>query len=568
MLHKSGMQTWEYSPVYALRTFAFLYPMYGVGVGLKLLTGNKVVQFLLLKSIVAGLLSGVGELALGRAMVRSKWLFLDGHCDEMKKERVGFLFLLFSMVSPGMFHASGAFLPSTFAMFCVTWSTIFLLDIDVPTIEVSSNNDDENDDNLSSTSSVSSIAMCKEMKHAIFVGLVATLALGWPFCAVCWIPCGLYAIYDAFFVNMIEGGTSCGPLSTVVKLLQRTAQHAIFIQAIVTFIDYAYYGKVTFPSINIFLYNTSNGGDELYGVEPTSFYLKNILLNFNVVGVFALVFPLAWLMQLHKRSVKSNELLFVTLVAPLVLWFCIIVPRPHKEERFVFPVYPLICAGGAVGLEMCLQYIKSILEAVSRSKKASEGILKLSRGFIVITCCFMSVARIAALHKYYAAPLSLYTTLHDKISHSSSNATVCVGGDWHRYPSSFFLPPGSHLAFLPSNFKGQLPQPFPPGGVAVDPIEPFNNLNKEEKSRYIEGGVSSCAFVVELVFDRLGTSPPTTILQMQEDKGGKWDMVNEFDFLDAERTGGLHRLLFIPYISKRRVVMGKYALFERKRVSK
>ena len=38
---------------------------------------------------------------------------------------------------------------------------------------------------------------------------------------------------------------------------------------------------------------------------------------------------------------------------------------------------------------------------------------------------------------------------------------VCVGDEWHRFPSSFFLPsPGYRLAFLKSGFTGLLPRAF------------------------------------------------------------------------------------------------------------
>lgn len=38
---------------------------------------------------------------------------------------------------------------------------------------------------------------------------------------------------------------------------------------------------------------------------------------------------------------------------------------------------------------------------------------------------------------------------------------VCVGDEWHRFPSSFFLPsPEYRLAFLQSSFKGLLPRSF------------------------------------------------------------------------------------------------------------
>lgn len=37
-------------------------------------------------------------------------------------------------------------------------------------------------------------------------------------------------------------------------------------------------------------------------------------------------------------------------LAPMYIWFLIFFIQPHKEERFLFPVYPLICLCGAVAL--------------------------------------------------------------------------------------------------------------------------------------------------------------------------------------------------------------------------
>lgn len=50
---------------------------------------------------------------------------------------------------------------------------------------------------------------------------------------------------------------------------------------------------------------------------------------------------------------------------------------------------------------------------------------------------------------------------------------VCMGGEWYRFPSSFFLPhDGLRLAFVRSHFRAQLPQPFRPGnGTWAPPLQ-------------------------------------------------------------------------------------------------
>ena len=68
-----------------------------------------------------------------------------------------------------------------------------------------------------------------------------------------------------------------------------------------------------------------------------------------------------------------------------------------------------------------------------------------------------------------------------------TDINVCVGKEWYRYPSSFFLPGARwKLRFLRSGFKGQLPKPYLEGsnGTLVVPTD-MNDMNREEPSRYV-----------------------------------------------------------------------------------
>lgn len=48
-------------------------------------------------------------------------------------------------------------------------------------------------------------------------------------------------------------------------------------------------------------------------------------------------------------------------LSPMYLWMLVFFTRPHKEERFLFPIYPLICLSGAVALSS-LQVRVAILQ--------------------------------------------------------------------------------------------------------------------------------------------------------------------------------------------------------------
>ena len=57
-------------------------------------------------------------------------------------------------------------------------------------------------------------------------------------------------------------------------------------------VDYYYYGTLVIAPVSIVLYNVLSGdgrGPSLYGVEPWTYYVKNGLLNLNIVLPLALV---------------------------------------------------------------------------------------------------------------------------------------------------------------------------------------------------------------------------------------------------------------------------------------
>lgn len=121
-------------------------------------------------------------------------------------------------------------------------------------------------------------------------------------------------------------------------------------------VDSYYFGKLVVAPLNLVMYNvlSSDTSSELYGVEPWWFYFKNCLLNFNIAFVLAVMAPLLMILvnlvpTLRKRCPASR--LGLLALAPLYLWLGIFVPQPHKEERFLYPVYPIICLAAAVGLE-------------------------------------------------------------------------------------------------------------------------------------------------------------------------------------------------------------------------
>lgn len=68
------------------------------------------------------------------------------------------------------------------------------------------------------------------------------------------------------------------------------------------------------------------------------------------------------------RRTRTNARAGPLALLPLYLWLLIFVPQAHKEERFMFPVYPLLCLAAAVGVERAA----AILGWILRSKVAQR----------------------------------------------------------------------------------------------------------------------------------------------------------------------------------------------------
>lgn len=99
--------------------------------------------------------------------------------------------------------------------------------------------------------------------------------------------------------------------------------------------------------------------------------------------------------------------------------------------------------------------------------------------------------RVLVLHTGYHAPLDVYNHLHagevQSIVQPVSEVNLCVGKEWYRFPSSFYLPSKKwKLRFIRSQFKGQLPKPYSsfPNATSIIP-EDMNDMNREEPSRYV-----------------------------------------------------------------------------------
>ncbi|XP_063235032.1 alpha-1,2-mannosyltransferase ALG9 [Bacillus rossius redtenbacheri] len=505
MLFGQGLQTWEYSPAHALRSYTYLL-LHVVPAWLyhRLLQPNRLLLFYFCRCLL-GLLCACCEV-----------YFYKSVCREFGVH-IGRLMLAFMVFSAGMFISSTAFLPSTFSMYMCLLS----------------------------------MGAWYQRKYELAIFATAlSVFLSWPFAALLGVPIAVDLLLRR---------------KEYAKFLQWSAISAAVILLPMIKIDSSYYGRFVVAPFNILYYNvfTSHGPD-LYGTEPFSFYFINGFINFNFVFVGALMTPLLialvrWLVPLKSRA--GAYLPHWLSLQPLYLWLLVFFSQPHKEERFLFPVYPLLCLSAAVGVD-ALQKLWFRL-AVRWHERGSHYLDRTAPVALaaVAVCSLLGVARTLALYSGYHAPLDLFMELGNLGSEyklpPDQTINVCIGKEWYRYPSSFFLPDNRwQLRFLKSEFRGQLPQPYSPLPNATTVIPPhMNDQNREEPTRYFD--VQHCHFLVDLDIGAESERQPNYSADKEH-----WSVIKSIPFLDAARSNKFFRAFYIPLVSPQYCRYAPYNLLQ------
>uniref|UniRef100_A0A8C6SAZ7 Mannosyltransferase n=1 Tax=Neogobius melanostomus TaxID=47308 RepID=A0A8C6SAZ7_9GOBI len=491
LLYGTGMQTWEYSPLYAIRSYAYLW-LHALPACLHahVLQTNKVLVFYFVRCVLA-FSCCVCELYFTSEAVCKKFGFT------------------------GMFCSSAAFLPSSFCMY---------------------------------TTLVAMTGWFQDSTPLAVFGVAAGAIVGWPFSALI----GLPIAFDLLL------------LRRQWKSFVTWAAIALLLLVPLVAVDSFFYGKLVVAPLNILLYNVfTPHGPDLYGTEPWPFYFINGFLNFNLVFALALFsLPLTALMEtlLHRFNVQNLGRPYWLTLSPMYLWMLVFFTRPHKEERFLFPIYPLICLSGAVALsslQKCYHFLfqRYRLEHYT----VSSNWLALSA---VMVFAVLSLSRSVALFRAYHAPLDLYPEFHriakDPSLHSVPEGrpvSVCVGKEWYRFPSSFLLPNNWQLHFIQSEFKGQLPQPYSPGPSATQMIPAnMNDQNLEEPSRYVD--LRQCHYLVDLDFEE------ETSLEPRYSSKEEWNIIAYKPFLQASRSSSIFRAFYIPFISDHHTTYRRYVILK------
>ncbi|KAI9595474.1 Alg9-like mannosyltransferase family-domain-containing protein [Syncephalis fuscata] len=555
----NGLQTWEYSPEYAIRSWAYVGLHALLGRAMTLLASNKVGVYLIGGDNCDAHINISIKIQVFYAM-RFAMAIMCAACEatfytavvEHFNRRVARYLLLALLFNAGMAQAASAFLPSTFAMY-------------------------------------TSATLC------LAVGAI----WGWPFSGAIGIP----FIFEELFISgnqrvvlqrsdkhdankSASDLSPADPLSRQQWMPQRwlhftkcivVAFFTVLLPLII--IDSIFYRQWVIVPWNIVRYNVLGGADrgpDLYGTEPWWFYIANGLINFNLLWLLALgSLPLLIFntlmggksLQVSHPGTTSSIIMSTIRLMPMYIWLLIFTMQPHKEERFLYPIYPLICFNACVAL--CLirhlaDYVSTNLQHLSAYR---NRLLSCCTMALIVITSGISILRFHGIYSFYYAPISVYSYLSNVAApahFNSSNTTlsVCVGKEWFRFPSSYLLPPNSRLYFLRSNFRGLLPKYFAEStslqhqltslsgqqvkrldgwrpGTSTVPTS-MNDLNQEELDRYVDA--DQCNYLIDVDFPHRYNSLSHSRVKSEDPHEPRynihpeWKEVHCEPYLDAPHT--------------------------------
>lgn len=263
----------------------------------------------------------------------------------------------------------------------------------------------------------------------------------------------------------------------------------------------------------------------------------------------------------------------------------------------MYVAYPLVALNAAISIFLVRSWASRFAGVMGANVNVRVIVLRYTSLVILSVFALLSVSRIIAILTRYRAPFVVYSSIWreqapdqlvnrnyiqedfpDNVDLKVKN--VCIGKEWHRFPSQFFLPSDTRIQFLKSNFDGQLPQTFEedfaidsylgPNGVPVQyrrrlygwlgartAPAGFNDLNLENPSVYVRE--EECDYLVDVDFPLRAQSPlePSYVRDTKN-----WEIMDCHPYLDAENSHRLLRAFWIP--GNAGLQWGEYCMLKRK----
>ena len=164
-------------------------------------------------------------------------------------------------------------------------------------------------------------------------------------------------------------------------------------------------------------------------------------------------------------------------------------------------------------------------------------------------------------HDHHDRPLNKYTQdYYNSDIDKGDHVAVCVGKEWYRYPSSFYLRPWSRLYFLKSGFTGQLPQHYLEHEHGTRSHESvFNDNNAENPDHYMK--LHDCHYLIDLDLGP-GSENERDPRYTSIKHSSNWEIVHRVPFLNSAESPRLTRAFYLGPSQDAKNVYASYVLLK------
>ena len=622
MLYGSGMQTWENNVRFKFRSYGYggLYAVLGFLLGG--FHGDDKITVYYRVRIMLALICAAAE------------AYLYTSVKQRFGGRVALFMLLGSLLSAGMLGVAPSFLPNTFTMvgFMVAWG-FWLRGLHAAAAATATGA-------LALGFPFAVLALPPLALHVLGCTLPPALLD---------LPCvrPLWAWGAPAPRAPSEGGKRAPPAAAAaawdwrpfLSVLYAALSTLAITTAYAACVDRAYYGQWTSYQVNTLLYNlglnrAGNGlGSNNFAdasVAGKLWYAQSLFLSHGCTALLALGSPLVFAAAAAAGGLAPSPTFFwrATITAQFLLYFAIYSLKAHKEERFLYPIYPLVPLVAALALDAALDALAHLMapRATSRSSSSSSSAKQqptqatpllraltysLTALFFTATAA-LALSRVAMQSLAFSGHTRVWTHLARSTAFSlkgsapgaaplhafahpiraltaargaAPSLTVCMGQEWHRFPSSFFLPERTsaggegalalrYIRFEPSGRHPCLPQPFNAsagGGSVPNPL--FNSDNEGMEGMFVDP--SACDFVVD--FEGVEGQGSSNALQPWFSRSsssssssssagcvGGWERVYSQRYLDRSVNPAWQaRSLYVPWVTPSKQTWGSYVLLKK-----
>lgn len=218
-------------------------------------------------------------------------------------------------------------------------------------------------------------------------------------------------------------------------------------------------------------------------------------------------------------------------------------------------------------MDICQRIFYRILTLLGRLRAGTHYLdhtMFIAMG-IMVASTVLGLSRVFALYRNYHAPIDLMMEFNrfkttTEYRHDLTY-NVCIGKEWHRFPSSFFFPSANfHLRFLKSEFRGLLPKYYDESvnGTQIEHSY-FNDRNQEDERMYFP--YENCHFLIDFDDGKYTTLEPAYSHRLKD-----WQIIKSLPFLIQERSHRFFRAFYIPFLTDEYISYGNFNLLKSLRI--